>query len=115
MYLSKRTCTEEDIGYWRKANAIHNWIVKNVQNDNDDCAEYVVNGEALRKLLSVVNEVLEDRTKAPSLLPTQAGFFFGGAEYDDYYFTELENTKEIINTALEAQSNGADIYYSSSW
>ena len=23
----------EEVGYWRKANAIHNWFVKNCQND----------------------------------------------------------------------------------
>jgi len=23
---------EEEVGYWRKANAIHSWFVKNIQN-----------------------------------------------------------------------------------
>lgn len=27
----------EEVGYWRKANAIHGWFVDNVQKGNDDC------------------------------------------------------------------------------
>ena len=28
---------DEEVGYWRKANAIHKWFVDNVQDGNDDC------------------------------------------------------------------------------
>ena len=28
---------EFHIGYWRKANAIHNWFIQNVQNGKDEC------------------------------------------------------------------------------
>ena len=35
----------EEVGYWRKANQIHNWFVKNVQKDQDDCKEYRVDYE----------------------------------------------------------------------
>ena len=28
---------EFNVGYWRKANAIHNWFVENVQKYDDDC------------------------------------------------------------------------------
>jgi hypothetical protein len=35
------------IGYWRKANHIHNWFVKNVQNAEDDCRDYYVSRENL--------------------------------------------------------------------
>jgi hypothetical protein len=33
------------VGYWRKANQIHNWIVKNVQDDVDNCGEYYFSEE----------------------------------------------------------------------
>ena len=26
-----------DVGYWRKANAIHDWFVKNIQDGKDNC------------------------------------------------------------------------------
>ena len=48
-----------EAGYWRKANAIHKWFVENVQDGEDDCKEYYVDENDLKKLLDVVNRVLE--------------------------------------------------------
>ena len=50
----------EEIGYWRKANAIHKWFVDNVQNGEDDCKKYRVSKEQLEELLGVVNKVLDN-------------------------------------------------------
>lgn len=47
-----------ETGYWRKANAIHKWFVENVQDGEDDCKEYYVDENDLKKLLDVVNRVL---------------------------------------------------------
>lgn len=49
-----------DAGYWRKANAIHQWFVDNVQDGKDDCKDYYVSRDDLEKLLKIVNEVLEN-------------------------------------------------------
>lgn len=54
----------EEVGYWRKANAIHNWFVENVQNGIDECQDSHVSREKLAELLGLVNEVLADRNKA---------------------------------------------------
>ena len=96
---------ELGVGYWRKANAIHNWFVKNIQNGNDDCKEYWVTREKLKELKELCNKVLKDKNKAPELLPTISGFFFGNLEYDGYYFHYLEDTVKIIDK----------IHYNSSW
>ena len=56
MYLHTRT--REEVGYWRKANAIHRWFVENVQNGEDDCGEYRVSHEQMQELLDRVNKVL---------------------------------------------------------
>ncbi len=48
----------EDAGYWRKANAIHQWFVTNVQDGKDDCGEYYVTEDKLRQLLELCNRVL---------------------------------------------------------
>lgn len=48
----------EEIGYWRKANAIHKWFVDNCQDGVDDCRDAYVGREDLEKLLGVVNKVL---------------------------------------------------------
>ena len=40
----------ELVGQWRKANAIHDWFVQNVQDGNDDCREYDVELSQLQEL-----------------------------------------------------------------
>lgn len=106
----------EEIGYWRKANAIHNWFVKNVQEGNDDCKEYYVSKENLETLLETIKEVLKSPDlKAEALLPTTEGFFFGGTKYDDYYLETLKDSEKIIENAIKEQEKGGDIYYQSSW
>ena len=40
-----------EVGYWRKANQIHNWFVENIQNGIDDCDYHrEVREEDLREL-----------------------------------------------------------------
>lgn len=48
----------EEAAYWRKANAIHNWFVENVQGEQDDCKEYMLYREDLEKLLGTISKVL---------------------------------------------------------
>jgi hypothetical protein len=108
----------EEVGYWRKANHIHKWFVDNVQNGDDDCKEYYVEKEQLQELLGIVTSILNDKKLANRLLPTQSGFFFGGTDYDNYYFEDLQNTKEILENVLsevEEEGTFADFYYRSSW
>ena len=47
----------QQVGYWRKANQIHNWFVENVQNGVDDCGAYEVNEYQLQELLDLCEEV----------------------------------------------------------
>ena len=104
----------EEIGYWRKANAIHNWFVKNVQGGVDECQRSYVSLEKIKELLEVVEKVLADNSLAPTLLPTQSGFFFGPTHYDEWYFKDLEDTKVILEDALTSKPI-TSIYYQSSW
>ena len=108
-----KTVTAE-IGYWRKANQIHNWFVQNVQHGEDDCKSYEVSKQKLTELKDLCAQVLADRSLADELLPTQTGFFFGGTEYDDWYFGDLEGTIEIIDNAL-ALPEQWHLEYQSSW
>lgn len=104
----------EEIGYWRKANHIHNWFVENVQNGIDECQESWVSREHLETLLAKCKEVLENRGTAESSLPTQSGFFFGSTDYDEYYFGDIERTVEIIEEALSDET-ADDFTYRASW
>jgi hypothetical protein len=104
----------EEVGYWRKANQIHNWFVENVQNGIDECQESYVSREQLQSLLDICRIVKIDKDKAPQLLSTQSGFFFGGTEYDEWYFNDIDNTIQIIEEAL-SDENADDFAYRASW
>lgn len=50
----------EEVGYWRKANQIHNWFVENVQDGIDDCSYHnEVTKEILEELLDICQRVLD--------------------------------------------------------
>jgi len=104
----------EEVGYWRKANAIHKWFVDNVQKGVDDCGNYSVTREDLSKLLNLCSQVIEDKSKASELLPAQSGFFFGSNDYDDWYYKDIEMTVKIIEDCL-SDEDGYDFEYRSSW
>jgi hypothetical protein len=104
----------EEAGYWRKANQIHNWFVENIQKGNDDCGDYYVGTDDLEKLLDACEKVKADHSLADTLLPSASGFFFGGTEYDEWYYKDIDNTIEILKEALADESDSS-YYYSSSW
>ena len=113
---------EEQLMYWRKANQIHQWFVKNVQDGEDDCREYTVTVEELKQLMDVCYEVITDNSKAEELLPASRGFFFGGYDYDEYYFTQVTNTYKILKEVVEELeehskeiNKNAWIQYRASW
>lgn len=145
--IEKVSYIEEEVGYWRKANAIHQWFVEEVQDGEDNCGTCWVSLAKLQELLDTVNEVLEsfelidgqvsdgytfdekgekvyffspgkvvkDPTVAQELLPTQEGFFFGGTDYDEWYYRDLEETKKILENILDNPGEMAEYYYHSSW
>ena len=104
---------EFPIGYWRKANAIHKWFVDNVQEGTDNCGNYYVSREQLSELRQLITEALAD--KDASLLPPQAGFFFGSNQVDQYYWEDLRDTEEKLGRVLEEFPEGWDFEYHSSW
>ena len=137
----------EDVGYWRKANAIHKWFVDNVQNEVDDCDYYEVSKEQLEELFEICikvrdgsklvkgwvkngerfengqwcpcmeeGEYIENPEVAEELLPTQSGFFFGGTNYDQWYFEDIVDTIDILTKVLETTDFDREmITYRASW
>jgi hypothetical protein len=102
------------IGYWRKANQIHHWMVENVQQGQDDCGQYMVTREDMGRLLDLCLKVQADPEQAPELLPSAPGFFFGSLGYDEWYHRQIQHTVEVLQRAL-ALPQGVGFYYSSSW
>jgi len=110
----------EEIGYWRKANHIHKWFVDHVQGGEDNCEKYEVTKSNLLDLKAVCEEVLslkgKDEGRIEEILPTTSGFFFGGTEYDEYYFSDVEAPIKIINDVLETTDFEKELVaYQSSW
>lgn len=103
-----------EVGYWRKANAIHKWFVDNVQDGTDDCGKYYVDRDKLRELRNVCKRVLDFKHLATEILPSTSGFFFGSTEYDEDYYEDVELTITIIDNALKLPETW-DLYYQSSW
>jgi len=107
---------EEEVMYWRKANAIHKFFVDNCQDGQDDCRQYYVHNNFLIELLDYINDILNDHSKAKDLLPAQGGFFFGNTEYDEWYFDALKATKEMLEKEMASPSWGrCSYYYQSDW
>ena len=120
----------QQIGYWRKANHIHNWFVENVQNGEDDCGYYEVTKDQLEQLLDICIQVrdasrlvkdeytkrIQNPTVAQTLLPTCSGFFFGGTEYDEWYLKDIRETIKVLRKVLRTTDFEKEIVvYVSSW
>jgi len=112
--LTKVCEITENVGYWRKANAIHNWFVINCQEGKDECQESYVDREQLTELKGLCEKLLEnkgDEQLVNELLPPTPGFFFGSTAIDEYFYQDLEDTVKILDN-LEGKG---DYYYRASW
>ena len=70
----------------------------------------------IKELRDLCNRVLENHDLAPKLLPTCEGFFFGTQDYDDWYFDNIQYTKELLDSVIELADEGEyDIMYEASW
>lgn len=113
------------VGYWRKANAIHNWFVNNCQDGEDDCKEYYVSKERLQELQDLcrkelaIKDVVEpeggsDEFGFERLEPT-SGFFFGETNRDEWYYKDIQKTIDLISNLLMSKDTSISYYYQSSW
>tara|TARA_R110000824_G_scaffold186380_5_gene367673 strand:+ start:528 stop:1043 length:516 start_codon:yes stop_codon:yes gene_type:complete len=130
----------EEVGYWRKFNALHNWFVTMCQDGNDDCGTHYVSRENLEDLHEALQLIVRNNPKVDgkypivkkemsanpkNMLPTKEGFFFGSTDYDDNYFDDVENAFTVITNLLsESQPTKPHgtigpvyqhFYYRSSW
>ena len=113
------------VGYWRKANAIHGWFVRECQNGIDECQDTYVPREKLMQLRDACKSVLlvsvgadrEDVAASVGLLPT-SGFFFGSYEMDEWYLDDLKRTAEMLDhifSLIPEDDWHWSFYYHSSW
>lgn len=118
---------EVGVAYWRKANAIHNWFIENLADGVDNCEPVYVNRKDLVTLRDLMDDVLrvkdmqeanpdEALPTAEDILPTVGGFFFGDTEYDDWYWMQVEYTRDRLATILaNPKFADFDFEYRASW
>lgn len=111
------------VAYWRKANHIHSWFVREVQDGQDECLPHYVSREQLKELRSICQDLLayrarygeaEAKKKALEILEPQGGFFFGTTEIDAWYWDDLEQTVDQLDRVLKLNDEWS-IQYRSSW
>lgn len=111
----------EEVAYWRKFNALHNWFVNECADGEDNCQEIYI-GEKLPELLETLQKVKEiyegnvpnKEDEFEELFPTASGFFFGDTDYDEYYIEQVNETIDLLTELLKEDENG-DYYYQASW
>jgi len=82
---------------------------------NDSVVGGYTYGEAGKKIPMLQDgKVMLNTEVAEKLLPVEQGFFFGGTHYDEWYYGDLEETKEIIERCLKLD-DGWDFEYRASW
>jgi hypothetical protein len=130
MYLFKKKNGDRErpeLAYWRKANQVHAWFVKNVQGGVDDCGDYPVTVDQLKELLNVCEQVkskislkdgkIRNTAVAEELLPTEGGFFFGSTDYDQYYLDDIKDTVDQVSAVIKKMQADPtmEVIYHSSW
>lgn len=80
----------------------------------------VINGYTYKDGAKIPNleegKYIADVSVAQALLPTTSGFFFGGTEYDEYYYDQVKYTAETVKKILETTDFDKEmVYYISSW
>jgi len=105
---------EVTVAYWRKANAVHQWFVDNVQDGEDNCSRYYVSRDSMSELVTLCKKVI--KTGDASELPPTAGFFFGTTEIGDDYFFDLKNTVKQLTAVLnDKRFETCEFNYQASW
>jgi len=117
-HCSKLAHVELQVGYWRKANAIHSYFVNSAQDGVDDCRRSYVPRDTMRELVDFCKEIIDsnfDADKCNELLPPCEGFFFGSNEIDEWYQENIIYTYDTLNYLLSAVPDEWSFYYQASW
>ena len=84
----------EQVGYWRKANAIHHWFVDNVQEGVDECQTSYVSIKDLDKLLGLCNGVLDRIEGCKFVLSEESKKYC--TKFKDSFVFHKKNIKDIF-------------------
>lgn len=125
MYLSsyddwdeKKNDLKEDwneLYYWRKCNWLHKYFCDHgIEKENEIL--YIIPKEEIINLMYKISLVLKAKDKVRSAkknLPTHSGFFYGGTDYDDWYFNSLLCVLNEMSELLLDHNYDKYVYYAS--
>lgn len=102
----------EQVGYWRKANQIHNWFVENIQDGVDDCNYHrEITEEDLGELLDVCQRVLDSCEMVNGQI--QNGYEYKDGKMvpimeDGYYVKDSKVAEELLPSTSGFFFGGTD-------
>ena len=94
---------DEEVGYWRKANQIHNWFVENVQDGEDDCGSYEVSKWQLEELLDIC-KLIKNKCKLINGRVKVGEHLENGKWVADYEDGQILDNAEIAEEYLPTRS-----------
>lgn len=125
------TLTSYDVGYFRKFNAMHKWVVDNCADGVDECQDIKVDRQHAAELLGICKDILaaqqnvadpEGLTAAVANLPPASGFFFGSTDCDEWYFNDVAALAGLLTDIIaamdgmsEEEADNWSLVYCSSW
>ena len=95
---------KSQVGYWRKANAIHGWFVRECANGVDECQEMYVSAEKLIELRDECVKALANRHNATKPIEADYVHKLDGENSEDIMKLIVDSMKrqsEKSNTKLE--------------
>lgn len=104
-----------DCAYFRKANFIYAYFAHLIDSNTECC---IVNKDEIESLFDACRLVLEKENNtrfASEVLPTRAGFFFGGTDYDEWYYKKVRDCYERMKIILDEWDNRDVIVIWFSW
>jgi hypothetical protein len=113
----KVTYVTEELGYFRKFNALHNWFVQ-LADGRDECQKIIFYEENVDNLLLTMKEVLISKSEdvALEMFPPVSGFFFGSIQIDEWYWKDLESSIKLFQEIKdEWVVDRTTYYYQASW
>lgn len=115
--LNRVTEIVEQIGYWRKFNALHGWIVNNCADGIDECQRIYLSEENMDCLKDVIQKTLDaddiESAVAENLPPT-SGFFFGDGKIDEWFIQDLKDTLAVLE-GMSYEDSDVSYEYQASW
>jgi len=117
MYLQRKPRKDEDVdavdlGYWRKANAIHAYFTRDLEDGEDNMRRVYLKKKDLVDLQERCMKVIAGGPDdAKVWLPTKGGFFWGSQDYDEYYLKDIQDTLDIVSEVLNDWKQTDRVYY----